>query len=577
MQLRITHFEQKKRSFTFLEEDPSPRGNTPSDFKCHENDHLEFSISLPQDLTDIKLHFGDIPQPPSTSSLTENNNIEYYWKARHNFGFFQNICGTCALTLEFRKDDHIKQVSFKSFEVLPKKASIDDILAMVEFISNHEVISSPILAATYQPSFLKISSRKNILSCLKEIFSSTEIFYDHLGDIKSQRLYKLVPSKKISPYASAISNSNPDWILDHLDELVETSSFDTTSFKIGRKYYTPSHIEVDYFIPDTDIYENRVLHNYINECIIFLKKFIKNYHYTKASENEYSGQSLSEIIHNENNKYYHYFIEKANINLKKLIYIKQIFEKIVPVTTYQSGCLFTAKAKANLIYRKFFEKISIWNQIYDYTLGDNNEVTGIQTIDKLYEKFCLFKIIDIILDSGYELIEANGKKFFFSGNKKNIELYYELDFSSGDNTYGYMAIEKWNLHLKRNSYSHRIPDFSLFVEDISSKGKNLYIFDAKYTDPKTAFNIYLKDCTFKYIHGIATDSNLTALSCYILYHGSREYDTQNKEFHYTKDTKNIFSKNPLFPCLGTIETNRTNDTELEKIVKRILSLNIVPA
>ena len=111
--------------------------------------------------------------------------------------------------------------------------------------------------------------------------------------------------------------------------------------------------------------------------------------------------------------------------------------------------------------------------------------------------------------------------------------------------------------------------------EMSSKEKDLYIFDAKYTNASTAVNIYLKDCTFKYIHRIATEENITALSCYILYHGSREYEVKNKEFHYVKDTKNIFSPNPLFPCLGAIETNATNSDGLEKIVKRILSLNII--
>lgn len=137
-----------------------------------------------------------------------------------------------------------------------------------------------------------------------------------------------------------------------------------------------------------------------------------------------------------------------------------------------------------------------------------------------------------------------------------------------------MSVEKWRPNLSRNSYSHRAPDFSLFIENFS-KEKDLYIFDTKYTDASTAVNIYLKDCTFKYIHGIATEENITALSCYILYHGSREYEVKNKEFHYVKDTKNIFSPNPLFPCLGAIEMNATNSDGLEKIVKRILSLNII--
>jgi hypothetical protein len=103
MQFRITHFEPKKRSVYFLEENPSPRGNTPSDFTCYENDHLEFSISLPQELDEIKLYFGDIPQPPSTSFLTGEGDIEYSWRAGHKFGFFQNIFGTCTLVLEFKK------------------------------------------------------------------------------------------------------------------------------------------------------------------------------------------------------------------------------------------------------------------------------------------------------------------------------------------------------------------------------------------------------------------------------------------------------------------------------------------
>lgn len=533
---------------------------------------MEFSISLPQELDEIKLYFGDIPQPPSTSFLTGEGDIEYSWRAGHKFGFFQNIFGTCTLVLEFKKNDHLERKKFKSFEIFPQKASVDNILAMIEFISNHEINSSPILAAAYQASFLQKSP--NEILKLKEVFSSTDIFYNHLGGIKSNKLYKLVPSKKIYPYASAMSNSNPDWILNHLDELVETSSFDTTSFKIGRKYYTPSHIEVDEFTPDTDIYENRVLHNYINECIIFIKKFIIDYTYIKTANIEYGGRSLSEIIHNESNRYYREFVKQANNNLKKLIYIKHFFEKEIPVTSYQPGCLFTAKAKANLIYKKFFERISIWNQKYDYKPGENDEFSGIQTIDKLYEKFCLFKIIDIIINSGYELIKSDNSKFIFSDKAKTIELFYELDFSAGKNSYGYMSVEKWLPNLSRSPYSHRVPDFSLFIGD-SPKEKDLYIFDAKYTDAKTAVNIYLKDCTFKYVHGIATEDNITALSCYILYHGSREYEVNNKEFHYVKDTKNIFSQNPLFPCLGAIETNVTNSDGLEKIVKRILSINII--
>ena len=316
------------------------------------------------------------------------------------------------------------------------------------------------------------------------------------------------------------------------------------------------------------------MHNYINECIIFIKKFIKNHAYIKTANIEYGGRSLSEIIHNESNKYYHEFVKRANSNLKKLIYIKHFFEKEIPVTSYQPGCLFTAKAKANLIYKKFFERISIWNQKYDYKPGENDEFSGIQTIDKLYEKFCLFKIIDIITDLGYELIKSDNNKFIFSDTEKTIELFYELDFSTGKNSYGYMSVEKWFPNLSRTPYSHRVPDFSLFIED-NSKNKDLYIFDAKYTDARSAVNLYLKDCTFKYIHGIATEDNITALSCYILYHGSREYEIKNKEFHYVKDTKNIFSPNPLFPCLGAIETNATNSDGLEKIVKRILSLNII--
>lgn len=67
----------------------------------------------------------------------------------------------------------------------------------------------------------------------------------------------------------------------------------------------------------------------------------------------------------------------------------------------------THPSQEPLIYKKFFERISIWNQKYDYKPGENDEFSGIQTIDKLYEKFCLFKIIDIIIDSGYELINSN--------------------------------------------------------------------------------------------------------------------------------------------------------------------------
>lgn len=106
------------------------------------------------------------------------------------------------------------------------------------------------------------------------------------------------------------------------------------------------------------------------------------------------------------------------------------------VTRFREEGLQTHPSQEPLIYKKFFERISIWNQKYDYKPGENDEFSGIQTIDKLYEKFCLFKIIDIIIDSGYELIKSDNSKFIFSDKAKTIELFHELDFSAGKNSYG---------------------------------------------------------------------------------------------------------------------------------------------
>ena len=103
--------------------------------------------------------------------------------------------------------------------------------------------------------------------------------------------------------------------------------------------------------------------------------------------------------------------------------------------------------------KKFFERISIWNQKYDYKPGENDEFSGIQTIDKLYEKFCLFKIIDIIIDK-YD--------------------FYNKLFLLGDYSSNIIRIDKLKeITSNLTNLDYDIYKYSEYLEDIIESGMKI--------------------------------------------------------------------------------------------------------
>lgn len=324
---------------------------------------------------------------------------------------------------------------------------------------------------------------------------------------------------RVTPYddGSHITDKEIDWLFKHLDQLYPVP-VDSSRVSIQNRHYSIDKIQRTVVEKNTNLFENQVIYGFL----LNLKKFLldipdhfKSYKPSSKYSGFYTFDSILQTIEEPLLQRRHR--EAVNL-IRQCSDLISFFEKYLPCQN--KGVLrptLTPLAKRYTHYERAFRLIDEW-----YTLGQPkwsgaNYLFGMKSLDKLYEFFCLYKLIDCLLDAGYSLVTSETRTasrelgtigragtdsddelsnyYVFTGSDKNIQLSYEPTIWS------YSKYSKPNdlidvFHAGTGYRSCWTPDF--LMESERDGVKSYLIFDAKYSDHLNTKDKHLPEIISKY-------------------------------------------------------------------------------
>ncbi|MBF0233911.1 MAG: hypothetical protein HQK65_12860, partial [Desulfamplus sp.] len=521
-----------------------------------ETDNVFFMLRTSYDVDNIKLWIQDVFISYSIKKNVDNG-YEYLWKNLET-PFFLNHFGHCQITLNLEKDQRMISF-FCTVEILAKitnAQNAEKILHYLEF--KLDDISRTCFSLTHHKSgekkgrkshfSIKIQKTKNILSVVEQL----------LPQFRSKPFTRVREDLKLIAFSSlsSISENDINRIAEGSTDIYPANVSSYRNFRIKNKHYSLYNITAESLVNHTDIYENQVIHLFLNEIHQFLRnlyfdlyKILNKIGDIEEPENIPIGyQSLASIQKQFGKKYYEKSIESCSELIKICERCQQYLCKYLPVSERHPGTPeMTMGFRLQHHYRKIFELIQKWNQYGSHTIIGDYYLLSLRTLDKLFEFYCLYRIVDAIHDLGYSLyrtynlpkaetfnknifsVNPASQYYFRNSSNKRLTLYYNTIVSSSVNQGEVFDI----LTVKKGSHSLQ-PDFLLRIH--KSDGVNFGILDAKYTNESLAKERYLSEITMKYFHGLALKNGgiNPVNSLHILYPNNRDFSEKYTSFHYEK-------------------------------------------
>lgn len=367
---------------------------------------------------------------------------------------------------------------------------------------------------------------------------------------------KIIQQKnEIVNYSSDVSTSDESlfWLINNLDTLYPTTSYDENKIMINNRLFAPLEILSNELEENTDTNENQIIHGFITELRLFLNQI-------KDTFDEYI-KNCSKITFDGRLNFYSYkrsLKRLGDIN-EDLNEIKFYLDKYIPVTIETLDYLNTNKIESKEHYNFVFDKLIQWllNKNATYS-KDKKLFKGINRMDQLFEKACFYKLIDSFKKLEYEVEEISNNKVKLI--KKGAVHYL----------YSQILPDKLISVRAKNEYGNNSgvlqPDFTIELDN----GKFI-IIDAKYKQKKDTIKYDYPDLTLKYLHGIGLKQGgfFNPLALFILFPGIEDFI----EF-YQKEEYNLHSNNPSYPSIGSIGLNFEDESRLlNTSIKKLLEVN----
>lgn len=593
-----------------------------------EDDVLVFSILTKELIPTIHLALHEVFMPPTDGPYPPTEFSPYYeyrWEPRKirnserlNESFFHNFCGLAELIVVDRV-----QTSYDSYEieilkqlqpieVLARKINADRINGMLDFLARNEGRDLAALARiTRKHSGFK-EGDKTIVFTLDRIEKYLSFLEESLPKIIRKPIIKIVSRNTVRPYSrhSNITEDSINHIISSPESIYEVSS-DDALFKFNDRFFALDTILEAEVVEETDLYENQVLHGFIEVLLIATNDILKKLGEIKLKRNSniLGYESLFNKLNQFNARLNQPCIDRCVSYIRQFSKIKHILANHVKVKKIiTSEPHFTHKAKQNLTYHQVFLMMIEWSRFGTPDWSLQNELNSIQDLSKLFEfyVFCVTKehVLNCSLQYHGGLIESpidgtNDSRFVFQINQQiRAELLYEPNIFCNANQDDdllplYINTEAWknksdsrNLSKEYDSYNlirkkhgfllrvdgarvqkmyrmRRTPDIVLRL--INDDQESLLMMDAKYMTTHKAFHFAMPECTMKYLHGIhvgATGKN-NSIGLMIV-----NPDEDDLTIHYHRNEYSIFGNHPVTPAMMTAAIDVANSHNLGSTIQK---------
>lgn len=369
---------------------------------------------------------------------------------------------------------------------------------------------------------------EQIISCYKNNYA----YFKMQGKHTIKQTNMLVSYENVK----SISRDGFNWIMQNTDQLANVSYSSGVQYQ-GRNYL-PYHIKIDANKKSWDVYENKVVVGFLYTVLLNAKQIFNEF--DKDILNE---ERIISRIHGSFPKEYRapiITIKSLQVSFCRLLLgrlghsidiLQSIYKQYRALFDLSPALLTAFPRKTRTFceikpYVQVFEIIIHWFQYGEYSLDKERLILQIKTLDKLFEYYCLLRLLRLLAENGYKKASVEKPVFKYSytsadryyQNEKDVANTYMLSNNDVSITLYYQPVISSvgfenNLTLYRttkpplNKPNYYTPDFVLKFS--SSVHKEEYvILDAKFSSRANIKQHSLPEVIRKYSNefGVAADS-----------------------------------------------------------------------
>ena len=381
-------------------------------------------------------------------------------------------------------------------------------------------------------AYKSLSSYIQLLEQIITCYKNNYAYFKMQGKHTIKRSSELVSYENVK----TVSVDSLNWIMQNTDQLA------AVPYKTGLQYrgknYLPYHIKTDSSKKSWNVYENRVIIAFLHTALLNAKQVFSEFDRDVLNE-----ERIISKIHGTFPKEYRapiITIKSLQISFCRILLgklnqsidiLQTLYAQYIPLFDLPPSALTSLPRKTSTFceirpYAQVFEIIIHWFQYGEYSLEKERLILQVKTLDKLFEYYCLLRLLKLLADNGYR--KADGDKPVFKYNYTATDGYYQNERDVA-NTYKLCsndvavtlyyqpvisAVQFENdLKLYRTTKppyykpDYYTPDFVLKFSS-SEHNEEYVIFDAKFSSRKNIREHSLPEVIRKYSRefGVAADS-----------------------------------------------------------------------
>jgi len=409
--------------------------------------------------------------------------------------FFLNYFGECELSILIgdSKKSFIIEVNVTGYKANTAKE-------MLSFLSDN---ADDILQTCYsrsqtgfshkegnEKSLIKITALSQTVEIIERLLPSFKL--DSKNSIEHRLEYN--SNKPI-----VVDDSSASWLSENMDKL-EISNSTESKLRIKRRYY---QVELPNSVThiNTDLKENRVLHQFISVALSYLSKIrqkIEEQARKVPEDIEYSEYvKFDQVIKGIMNPILTMRIKKIDRLIKRVKRLHLFFKTTIPVKKVTGEM--PIQTQFTLRHRHYgiaFNAITTFYKASDADRSNSEFLLGLRSLSQLFEFCCLYYLINYFKKFTEQVSALRVEHSFeWEGkntNKLNVlanEFIFETDFYKYTLVYEkkYFSLSKNNTHLQSDNLvrldaqsNTREPDYTIQVFNKATKEYYFIILDAKF-------------------------------------------------------------------------------------------------
>lgn len=507
-------------------------------------------------------------------------------------GLFYNYIGVAVCCVEVVQGTDRIFDEVGSVEVLAKKASAEQVHQMIDYIlAIDEADQLHSKSPTRRRAGIDREFGERPIRLIEQLAEAVRILQDQTPYLVGSPISALKTRHEILDGAAVRDLGEEDitWLANNLSVLEDASDPENAVLKHQGRLYQAREIQSTVLHENTDLYENQIIHGYVDSLLRFVHQLLEGYQHEEKSLtlNHYDGYvSFFDVAQDWLSKKNQTHIARLKKLKSDILELQALMNRLIPVRKIDRSLpRFTPRVRSNRHYAVIFRAAHEWYQGAKIDWGFEQMLLSITNIPKLFELYCTLMVRQWLITRygvgvGHRQSISSDSDLVWEGEVETgyLRMRYEPHYwmPGHGNHRGLIAnTEIRTINRARTDgpgvrrtgeFLRRTPDISLEFTD-SEQLLKVVVLDAKYTRQQLAFDNHLRDCTFKYVHGLGSTANRLLVQGVFILHPHEQ--TEYCDFH--AQPFGVFGHHPQLPMLGILGLNMSDvETQLDGLLQRLI-------